>query len=66
MRTMDWQPDEEMLTWGRENFLAIPVEGIWSPEDAGVTYKKVKENTFALMMMYNHPDSQQHHERLNM
>lgn len=64
MRTMDWQPDEEMLTWGRENFLAIPVEGIWSPEDAGVTYKKVKENTFALMMMYNHPDSQQHHERL--
>jgi len=64
VRTMDWQPDNEMKAWGRENFGAIPVEGIWSPEDAGVTYKKMNENTFALMMMYNHPDSKEHHDRL--
>jgi len=63
VRTMNWQPTTEMITWGKEHLGAIPVDGVWSPEGSGVQYRKTAENTFALMFMYNHPECEVHHER---
>ena len=63
VRTMNWKPNEELIAWGKEHLSAIPVDGIWSPEGSGVQYRKMVENTFALMFMYNHPTSQEQHEK---
>lgn len=63
VRTMEWQPTTEMITWGKEHLGAIPVDGVWSPDGSGVQYRKTGENTFALMFMYNHPECEVHHER---
>ena len=51
VRTMDWKPNEELIAWGKEHLGAIPLDGIWSPEGSGVQYRKMGENTFALMCM---------------
>ena len=61
VRTMDWKPNEELIAWGTEHLSSIPVDGIWSPEGSGVKYRKMDNKTFALMLMYNHPEAEEHH-----
>lgn len=64
MRTMDWQPSEDLIKWGEEHFASMTVNSIWSPDDSGVTFKKTDEKTFALVYRMNHPVSEQHYDRL--
>ena len=64
MRTMEWQPSEELIDWGKEHFANMTVNSIWSPDDSGVTFKKTDEKTFALIYRMNHPVSETHYERL--
>ena len=61
---MDWEPSEELLNWGREHFASMSVNSIWSPDDSGVTFRKMDEKTFALVYRMNHPVSETHYERL--
>jgi|TARA_R100000353_G_scaffold53928_1_gene43180 hypothetical protein len=60
---MEWQPNDETMTWAKEHFASIPTGGIWAPDGAGVQYRKMEEDTFALMMMYNHPDAEDFHQK---
>jgi len=64
VRTMEWQPSEELIDWGKEHFANMTVNSIWSPDDSGVTFKKTDEKTFALIYRMNHPVSETHYERL--
>jgi hypothetical protein len=60
---MEWQPSEELIAWGNEHFGKLSIDGIWSPDDSGVQYRKLSDNKFALMFMLNHPLAQEHHEK---
>ena len=64
MRTMDWQPSEDLIKWGEEHFASMAVDSIWSPADSGVTFRKTDDKTYALVYRMNHPVSEQHYERL--
>ena len=59
----DWTPAKELLVWASEHLSKIPVDGIWSPDDSGVQYRKMDEDTFALMFMYNHPAAEEMHKK---
>ena len=48
MRTMDWQPSEDLIKWGEEHFASMAVDSIWSPDDSGVTFRKTDDKTYAL------------------
>jgi hypothetical protein len=65
VRTMseesEWTPSEEDIAWTKEHLLHIGVDGVWSPENCGVTYVRQDENTFALMRMVDHPSAVKHH-----
>ena len=62
VRSMDWQPSEELIAWGNEHFGGMPVDSVWSPDDSGVQYRKMSETSYALIFMLNHPLAQEHHE----
>jgi len=64
VRTMDWQPSEDLIKWGEEHFASMAVDSIWSPDDSGVTFRKTDDKTYALVYRMNHPVSEQHYERL--
>jgi len=64
VRTMDWQPSEELIKWGEEHFASMAVDSIWSPDDSGVTFRKTDDKTYALVYRMNHPVSEEHYERL--
>ena len=67
VRTMnEWKISEEMIAWGKEHFDAIPIDGIWSPDGSGVQYKKTGDKSWSLMFMYNHPTSQEQHEKFKL
>ena len=65
MRTMEWQPTNELIDWGNEHFAKIPIDGVWAPDDSGVQYRKMTETSFALIFMLNHPMAQDHHEKFS-
>ena len=58
MRTMDWQPSEDLIKWGEEHFASMGVDSIWSPDDSGVTFRKTDDKTYALVYRMNHPVSE--------
>ena len=60
----DWQPESELLTWAKQHFDSIPVNGVWSPDNTGVQYMKTDEKTWLLMSMYEHPDSKDYHNKM--
>lgn len=62
----DWKPDKALLVWADEHLSKIPIDGIWSPDDSGVQYRKMDDKTFALMFMYNHPMAQEMHEKFTL
>ena len=64
MRTMEWQPSEDLINWGNEHFASMAVDSIWSPDDSGVTFRKTDDKTYALVYRMNHPVSEEHYERL--
>ncbi len=66
VRTMEWQPSEELIAWGNEHLAKIPVDGIWSPDDSGVQYRKMGENKYALIFMLNHPLAQEHNDKFTL
>jgi len=65
VRTMEWQPTNELIDWGNEHFAKIPIDGVWAPDDSGVQYRKMTETSFALIFMLNHPMAQDHHEKFS-
>jgi len=62
----EWEPDEELIAWGKEHLGSIPLDGIWSPDGSGVQYRKTGENDWSLVFMYNHPTSQEQHEKFKL
>lgn len=66
VRSMEWQPSEELIAWGNEHFAKMAVDAIWSPDDSGVQYRKMSENKYALVFMLNHPLAQEHHEKFTL
>ena len=66
VRSMDWQPSEELIAWGNEHFGGMPVDSVWSPDDSGVQYRKMSETSYALIFMLNHPLAQEHHEKFTL
>jgi len=63
---MEWQPDNETRAWAKEHFAQIPEGGIWAPEGTGVQYRRMGEKTYALMLMYNHPEAEDFHQKFKM
>jgi len=66
VRTMEWQPSEELIAWGMEHLAKLQVDAIWSPDDSGVQYRKMSETSYALIFMLNHPVAQEHHEKFTL
>ena len=60
----DWQPESELLTWAKQHFESIPVNGVWSPDSTGVQYMKTDEKKWSLMSMYEHPESKDYHNKM--
>ena len=56
-----FEVNEELIVWAKEHIDSIPVGGTWSPQGAGVQYHKQDETTWALMSMYDHPDTHAFH-----
>ena len=56
-----FEVNEELIVWAREHIDSIPVGGTWSPQGAGVQYHKQDETTWALMSMYDHPETHAFH-----
>ncbi len=66
VRSMDWQPSEELIAWGSKHFGVMPVDSVWSPDNSGVQYRKMSETSYALISMLNHPLAQEHHEKFTL
>ena len=68
MRTMseEWKPSDELIVWAKEHLSQIGLDGLWSPDGSGVQYRKITDDTFALMFTYNHPSAIEHHERFTL
>jgi hypothetical protein len=49
----EWKPKQELLTWAKQHFDSIPVNGVWSPAGSGVQYLKTDEMVWSLMSMYD-------------
>tara|TARA_Y100000766_G_scaffold71045_1_gene59685 strand:+ start:3638 stop:4393 length:756 start_codon:yes stop_codon:yes gene_type:complete len=56
-----FEVNEELIVWAKEHIDSIPVGGTWSPQGAGVQYHKQDETTWALMSMYDHPETHAFH-----
>ena len=63
--TVTWQPSEFLIAWGNEHFSKMLVGSVWSPEDAGVQYQKLSENSFMLLHLVPHQLAQEYHEKFS-
>jgi hypothetical protein len=63
--TMTWQPSEFLVAWGDEHFSKMPVGSVWAPEDAGVQYQKMSENSFILLHLVPHQLAREHHQKFS-
>jgi len=66
VRTMEWQPTSELIDWGNDHFGKMAVDSIWAPDDSGVQYRKMSDNSYALVFMLNHPMAQEHHMKFTL
>ena len=41
---MDWT-SPEIVSWGREHFDMVPVNGVWAPEGLGFVFMRVEDTT---------------------
>lgn len=63
--TVTWQPSEFLVAWGNEHFSKMPVGSVWAPDDAGVQYQKMSENSFILLHLGPHQLAREHHQKFS-
>lgn len=63
--TVTWQPSEALIAWGNEHFSKMLVGSVWAPDDAGVHYQKLSENSFMLLHLVPHQLAREHHEKFS-
>jgi len=61
----DFEPNDEMQTWAKAHFDGMGIGGIWSPEGAGLTYKKENDTTWKLIRKMEHPSVEENHKRFS-
>ena len=54
---------DEMKQWAKEHFDTMGVGGIWSPEGAGLTYKKENDDSWKIVRKMNHSTVEENHMR---
>jgi hypothetical protein len=54
---------DEMKQWAKEHFDSMGVGGIWSPEGAGLTYKKENDDSWKIVRKMNHSTVEENHMR---
>ena len=60
---MEWEPSEALVAWGYEHFDKMPVGSVWAPEDSGVQYQKLSQNSFLLIFLLNDSQAKEHHQK---
>lgn len=60
---MKWKPCKDLIAWGNKHLGEMPVGGVWAPDDSGVQYQKMNQTSFVLVFQYNHPLSEEYHEK---
>ena len=53
---MDWT-SPEIVSWGREHFDMVPVNGVWAPEGLGFVFMRVEDKTYELVRCVQHPET---------
>lgn len=53
---MDWT-SPEIVSWGKEHFDKVPINGVWAPEGLGFVFMRVSNDTYELTRCVQHPES---------